>query len=80
MLFTAGYFNLEYEIDAEDPLVPLWISQGILIVGFILFSIRLLELLWAIVIGKETGFRHKDEAEESMQLAEQLAADKEPDK
>ena len=60
--------------------MPLWLSQGILIVGFILFSIRLLELLWAIATGKETGFRHKDEAEESMHLAEQLAADKEPGK
>jgi len=40
----------------------------------------LLELLWSIATGKETGFRHKDEAEESMHLAEQLAADKEPGK
>jgi C4-dicarboxylate transporter DctQ subunit len=66
-----------WKIDPEDPLVPLWFSQSILIVGLSLFSIRLLELLWAIVIGKETGFRHKDEAEESMHLAEQLAAEKE---
>jgi C4-dicarboxylate transporter DctQ subunit len=63
-----------WKIDPEDPLVPLWFSQGILIVGLGLFSIRLLELLWAIAIGKATGFRHKDEAEESMRLAEELAA------
>ena len=69
-----------WRIDPEDPLVPLWMAQGILIVGFVLFSIRLLELLWAIATGKETGFRHKDEAEESMHLAKQLAAEKEPAK
>ena len=69
-----------WRIDPEDPLVPLWMSQGILMIGFMLFSIRLLELLWAVVIGKETGFRHKDEAEESMHLAEQLAGEKEPGK
>ena len=69
-----------WKIDPEDPLVPLWLSQGILIVGFCLFSLRLLELLWAIIIGKATGFRHKDEAEESMHLAEELAAEKEQGK
>lgn len=63
-----------WKIDPEDPLVPLWFSQGILIVGLGLFSIRLIELLWSIVIGKAIGFRHKNEAEESMRLAEELAA------
>jgi C4-dicarboxylate transporter DctQ subunit len=69
-----------WRIDVEDPLVPLWLSQGILIVGFLMFSLRLLELLWSIATGKLTGFRHKDEAEDSMHLAEELAADKEPGK
>lgn len=70
-----------WRIDPQDPLVPLWLSQSILAIGFLMFSVRLLELLWAIAIGKETGFRHKDEAEESMHLAEQLTGDKqEPNK
>ena len=69
-----------WRIDPEDPLVPLWISQSILIIGFGLFSFRLLELLWSIVTGKASGFRHKDEAEESMRLAEELAAEKEQGK
>ncbi len=69
-----------WRIDLVDPLIPLWFSQGILIVGLILFSIRLFELLWAIITGKSTGFGHKDEAEESMHLAEQLASEKEPGK
>ena len=66
-----------WRIDPEDPLLPLWISQSILLIGLTLFSIRLLELLWAIATGKATGFRHKDEAEESMHLAKELAAEKE---
>jgi len=66
-----------WRIDPEDPLLPLWISQSILLIGLTLFSIRLLELLWAIVTGKATGFRHKDEAEESMHLAKELSAEKE---
>jgi C4-dicarboxylate transporter DctQ subunit len=66
-----------WRIDPEDPLIPLWISQSILLIGLSLFSFRLLELLWSVVTGKSTGFRHTDEAEESMHLAKELSADKE---
>ena len=66
-----------WKIDPEDPLIPLWISQSILLIGLSLFSFRLLELLWSVVTGKATGFRHTDEAEESMHLAKELAAEKE---
>lgn len=66
-----------WRIDPEDPLIPLWISQSILLIGLSLFSIRLLELLWSVVTGKSTGFRHTDEAEESMHLARELSAEKE---
>lgn len=66
-----------WKIDPEDPLIPLWISQSILLIGLSLFSIRLLELLWSVVTGKSTGFRHTDEAEESMHLARELSAEKE---
>ncbi len=66
-----------WKIDPEDPLIPLWISQSILLIGLSLFSIRLLELLWSVVTGKSTGFRHTNEAEESMHLAKELSAEKE---
>ena len=66
-----------WKIDPEDPLIPLWISQSILLIGLSLFSFRLLELLWSVVTGKSTGFRHTDEAEESMHLARELSAEKE---
>jgi len=66
-----------WKIDLEDPLVPLWLTQSSLLIGLSLFSLRLFQLLWAVITGKSAGFRHVDEAEESMQLAETLAKDKE---
>ncbi|MFN2168288.1 MAG: TRAP transporter small permease [Anaerolineae bacterium] len=59
-------------IELEDLPIQTWIAHSILVIGFALFGIRLFELLWAVVTGKATGFGHKDEAQESMQLAEQL--------
>lgn len=59
-------------IDLEEPLVPLWLAHGMLIVGLTFFSIRLLELLWAVIVGSATGFHRVDEAEESMHIAEEL--------
>jgi C4-dicarboxylate transporter DctQ subunit len=56
----------------DEPLIPLWLAHGMLLVGLTFFSIRLLELLWAVATGRSTGFGHVDEAEESMHLAEQL--------
>ncbi len=60
------------KIWVDEPLVPLWLAHGMLIVGLLFFSIRLLELLWAVATGRKNGFGHHDEAEDSMQLAEQL--------
>lgn len=56
----------------DEPLVPLWLAHGMLLVGFTFFSIRLLELLWSVATGRATGFGHVDEAEESLHLAEEL--------
>ncbi len=63
------------KLDIEEPLMPLWFTQGMLLVGMVLFAVRLLELLWAVATGKSEGFRHVDEAEESMHLAKELGAD-----
>ncbi|HED12489.1 MAG TPA: TRAP transporter small permease [Gammaproteobacteria bacterium] len=60
------------KLDLEDPLIPLWFAQSILLLGLVLFSIRLLDLLRRIITGQSTGFHHVDEAEESMQLVEEL--------
>ncbi|MGD8910784.1 MAG: TRAP transporter small permease [Chromatiales bacterium] len=64
-------------IELDDLPVQTWIAHSILIIGLGLLSIRLLLLLWHIARGDVAGFSHKSEAEESMQLAEELASESE---
>lgn len=59
-------------IELEDLTIQAWIAHSILLIGFVLLGIRLLELLWAVATGRATSFGHKDEAHESLRLAEQL--------
>lgn len=59
-------------IELEDIPIPAWQAHSILLIGLGLFSIRLLEMLRGIVRGTSEGFQHMNEAEESLQLAEQL--------
>lgn len=60
-------------IDLEDLPVPTWIAHSILMIGFVFLSIRLLQVLWAVITGKATGFKHADEAKESMEIVEELS-------
>jgi C4-dicarboxylate transporter DctQ subunit len=64
-----------WHIDIEDPLLPLWMPQSILMFGMALFSIRLMQLFFNIVTGKSDGFHHIDEAKESLELAKKLSFD-----
>lgn len=57
-----------FKIDAEEPLVPLWISQSILLIGFVMLFYRFFQLLIMVIQGKTEGFKFADEAEESMHL------------
>ncbi|QDO83552.1 TRAP transporter small permease [Shewanella psychropiezotolerans] len=57
-------------IDVEEPAVPLWLSQSILILGFGLLFLRFFELFIAIVKNKTEGFTLADEAEDSMHLVD----------
>jgi len=59
-------------IELEDMPIPAWIAHGMLIVGFIFLSIRIFILLWDIITNKADGFRHADEAKDSMELVEEL--------
>jgi C4-dicarboxylate transporter DctQ subunit len=60
------------DIELEDLPIPVWVAHGMLIVGFVLFSVRLLELLWSVATGKAATFRRSDEGRESMRVAEEL--------
>lgn len=61
-----------FRIDVEEPAVPLWLSQSILLIGFSLLSFRFVELFIALLQNKTLGFQLADEAKESMQLAEEV--------
>ncbi len=59
-------------IDLEDMPIPTWIAHSILIIGFTFLIIRLCIILWDVVTDKADGFKHADEAKESMELAEDI--------
>ncbi|WP_028582872.1 TRAP transporter small permease [Desulfogranum mediterraneum] len=59
-------------IELEDLPIPTWLAHGMLLVGFSFISIRILLLLWQVVIDEADGFRHVDEAKESMEIVEEL--------
>ncbi len=69
-----------WKIDPEDPLMPLWASQSILLGGMVLFAVRLLEIFWSVATGRQPGFHQVDEAEESLHLARELSAELEQGK
>lgn len=66
-------------IDIEEPAVPLWLSQSILLFGFGLLLFRFIELFIAIARNKTLGFTLADEAKESMQLAQEITSDNHKD-
>ncbi len=60
-----------FRIDSEEPLMPLWVSQSILLLGFSLLFFRFFQLLLHVISGKADGFKFADEAEESMHLIQE---------
>ena len=60
----------------EDLPIPVWLANGMLFVGFVFLTVRLFILLFAIISGKTDGFKHVDEAKESMALAEEIMEEK----
>jgi C4-dicarboxylate transporter DctQ subunit len=57
-----------FKIDVEDPLMPIWLIQSILLLGFCLLFFRFFQLFVKIIQGKAEGFKFADEAKESMHL------------
>ncbi len=62
-------------IDLEDLPIPAWIAHSPLLFGLGFLIIRLLIILWSIITDKADGFKHADEAKESMALAEEIEAE-----
>jgi len=59
-------------IELEDMPLPAWLAHGMLLVGFSFLTIRLGIILWEVVTDKADGFKHADEAKESLELAEDI--------
>ncbi|KJR98118.1 MAG: C4-dicarboxylate ABC transporter permease [Desulfobulbaceae bacterium BRH_c16a] len=59
-------------ITMEDLPIPVWIANGMLFVGFVFLTVRLLILLWGVITGKTDSFKHADEAKESLALAKEM--------
>jgi len=59
-------------IELEDLPIPAWIAHSLLLFGFVFLTIRLLMILWSVITGKADGFKHADEAKESMELADEI--------
>lgn len=56
----------EYEIEAEDLKIPLWIPQSVLLIGFTLMIWRLLVIAYRIVTGRDVGMTLGDEGQDAM--------------
>jgi len=77
--FIVNTFSSEtaweiFKIDVEEPLIPIWIAQSILVLGFGLLFVRFFQLLVKIIQGKAEGFKFADEAKESMHLIHEEAS------
>ena len=76
LIFYGSWIYLKkmhlIEIELEDIPVPAWIAHSLLLFGFLFLIIRLLMILWSVITGKAEGFKHADEAKDSMELAEDI--------
>jgi C4-dicarboxylate transporter, DctQ subunit len=59
-------------IELEDIPIPAWQAHGMLLIGYVFLTVRLLIILWSLITGKSTGFKHADEAKESLELVEDI--------
>ena len=60
-------------IDLEDLPIATWLAHSMLLVGFGFLTVRLAILLWSVIFGDTDGFRHIDEAKESMEIVKELS-------
>lgn len=56
----------------EDLDIQTWVAHSILFVGFIFLTVRLFIVLINVLSGKADGFKHVDEAKESMEIVSDL--------
>jgi len=57
-------------IDMEDLEFQRWISESIILIGFILLLFRFIQLFIKILKGEAEGFSHIDEAQEALEIVD----------
>ncbi|NVK18908.1 MAG: TRAP transporter small permease [Methylocystaceae bacterium] len=58
-----------FKIDEEEPLLPMWIAHGPLLIGFILLTVRFLEVLKKLITGEWMEMHMADEGKEALEDA-----------
>lgn len=58
-----------FKIDEEEPLLPMWIAHGPLLIGFLLLGYRFLEILKKLITGEAYEMQMVDEAKEALEEA-----------
>lgn len=76
LILKGSFFYLKkmhmIGIYLEDMEIEAWKAHSILLVGFVMITVRLLIVLANVITGKADGFKHVDEAKESMEKVEEL--------
>ena len=75
VLYGSYFYRLKMHkigIYLEDMEIEAWKAHSILLIGFTFLSIRLGIVLYNVIIGKADGFKHVDEAKESMEIVDDL--------
>jgi C4-dicarboxylate transporter DctQ subunit len=77
IFMVAGWNYLsklhKIQIQMEDLEIERWLSESIILIGFVLLMLRFIQLLIKIIKGEAEGFSHIDEADESLELAKQIS-------
>ncbi len=76
LILYGSYFYLlkmhKIGIFLEDMEIEAWKAHSILLIGFVMITIRLSIVLYNVIVGKADGFKHADEAKESMEIVSDL--------
>ncbi len=74
MIGAWGYLSKLHliNLEMEDLEVERWMSESIILLGFLFMMFRFIQLLIKILKGEVEGFSHIDEAKESLELAAQI--------
>ena len=80
VIFMIGAWNYLTKLhlihlEMEDLEIERWMSESIILLGFVFLLFRFLQLFIKILKGGAEGFSHIDEAEESLELAAQIKAE-----